>query len=279
MNDVILITFASLSIIGIVAAAILYLVSKKFHVEENPKIDIVEEALPSANCGACGFAGCRAFAVSACEADKDGFEKMNCPVGGADVMKTVASILGFEAVEKEKTVVMLMCQGSKELAPKKNHFEGLQSCRLLHANFAGEKGCPTGCLGKGDCVSVCNFGALSISEKTGLPVVDEEKCTSCGACVNICPRGLFEVRPLKDKRVFVACKNTQKGGAAKKNCKVACIGCSKCKRTCDIDEIVVENNLSYISPNIDAEKYGADLVKCCPTNAIVGINIDIEEKG
>ncbi len=123
-------------------------------------------------------------------------------------------------------------------------------------------------------MSVCDFGALSIDKEKGLPVVDEEKCTSCGACVNICPRGLFEVRPLKDKRVFVACKNTQKGGVAKKNCKVACIGCSKCKRTCDIDEVVVENSLSYISPKIDADKYGIDLVKCCPTKAIVGINLE-----
>ncbi len=275
MNDLFIYSVLTLSGIGAVAASILFVASKKFKVFEDPKIDEVEEELPSANCGACGFPGCRGFAEAIVN-NPDDFDSFNCPVGGNDVMKKVAAIMGKEATEKEPTIAVLKCNGSRQNAPQKIIYSGEQNCALSHSMFSGESGCPSGCLGLGDCVDVCNFGALYIDEETWLPVVDEEKCTSCGACVNVCPRGLFEIMPRgKDnKRIYVACMNTQKGAAAKKNCKVACIGCMKCTKVYETDSVKVTNFCSYISPDVDVENYGSAIIASCPTKAILGVNVE-----
>lgn len=255
--------------IALFAAIILYLVSQKFNVEENPKIAQVESILPGANCGACGKAGCHNFAEACVKANEDEFKNLYCPVGGANVMKNVSDILGFATNEKEPTVAVLKCNGTCENAPTKIHFDGINICRLAAKISVGQTGCPTGCLRLGDCVKVCKFDALHIDPQTGLPVVDENKCTSCGACVNICPRHLFEIRPKgkNGERVYVACSNTQKGALARKNCKAACIGCMKCTKVCAA--IKVENNLSHIPPEVSAAEFGTELVKTCPTGAII----------
>ena len=148
-------------------------------------------------------------------------------------------------------------------------YEAVSSCRIANRISSGKSGCPNGCLRMGDCIKACKFGALSINKETGLPEVDAAKCVSCGACVKVCPRGLFEIRQLSPNGgvVYVACRNKQKGATARKNCKVACIGCMKCTK---INELVkVDNNLSYIPSEIDADKYGAELAQNCPTGAIV----------
>ena len=121
----------------------------------------------------------------------------------------------------------------------------------------------------GDCIKACKFGALSVNEETGLPQIDSSKCVSCGACAKVCPRGLFEIRPLSQNGsiVYVACRNKQKGATARKNCKAACIGCMKCSKINDL--IKVENNISYIPADIDASRFGEELAKNCPTGAIV----------
>ncbi len=267
--DIIVSNVLVLAGIALFAAIILYLVSQKFNVEENPKIGEVESVLPGANCGACGKAGCHNFAESCVKADENGFKNLYCPVGGAEVMKRVSDILGYAAVEKEPTVAVLKCNGTCENAPTKIHLDGISICRLAAKISVGQTGCPDGCLRLGDCVKVCKFDALHIDEQTGLPVVDEDKCTSCGACVNICPRRLFEIRPKgkNGRRVYVACSNTQKGAVARKNCKAACIGCMKCTKICPA--VKVENNLSYIPSEVSAAEFGAELVKACPTGAIV----------
>ena len=134
---------------------------------------------------------------------------------------------------------------------------------------AGTSGCPDGCLHLGDCVSVCRFGALHIDEETGMPVVDADKCTSCGACVKICPRHLIEIRSIskENQQVYVACRNTQKGVVARKNCSAACIACLKCTKICA--QINVENNLSYIPDMVSPEEFGSELAQSCPTGAII----------
>lgn len=265
----ILLNFLILTGIALLAAVVLYIISQKFAVIENPKIDEVENCLPGANCGACGKAGCRDFANACVGAEEAGFSSLYCPVGGKPVMDEVAQILGFIADDKEPTIAVLKCNGTCENAPDKNVYTGAQMCRLVNRISVGKSGCPNGCLRFGDCVKVCKFDALHIDPITEIPIVDEEKCTSCGACVNICPRNLFEIRPkgVDGKRVYVACSNQQKGAQARKNCKVACIACLKCTKVCP--EIKVENNLSYIPSNISAEEFGEELAKVCPTGAII----------
>ncbi len=278
MDNLILLNVLILGSIAFIAAIVLYFVSQKFAVSEDPRIDKTEALLPGANCGACGKAGCHDFAAACVKADAKSFANLYCPVGGAGVMEKIAALLGFTAAKKEPTVAVLRCQGTCENAPEKINYVGIKSCRLANRTFIGRTGCPTGCLRFGDCVSVCKFDALHIDEKLGIPVVDESKCTSCGACVNMCPRRLFEIRPkgANGNRVYVACRNTQKGATARKNCKAACIGCMKCAKI--NPEIKVENNLSYIPSSVSADEFGAELVKNCPTGAIVCTKCSVEDK-
>ncbi len=274
--DIIVSDVIALGVIAFLSAMVLYFVSQKFKVEENPKIDEIEQILPGANCGACGKAGCRNFAEACVKADAEGFKNLYCPVGGASTMKKVADSLGFVATEKEETVAVLKCNGTCQNAPAKLAYDAPVSCRLANLISVGQSGCPNGCLRQGDCVKACPFGALSINPETGIPQVDENKCTSCGACVKMCPRGLFEIRPKgkNGQRVYVACSNKQKGAVARKNCSAACIGCMKCTKICD--KIKVENNLSYIPTSVSAQEFGAELVKTCPTGAIVMTGVEKE---
>ena len=192
-------------------------------------------------------------------------------------MSKVAATLGYESTNKEKTIAVLRCQGSCQNAPDKVEYTGIAFCRIANKISSGRSGCPDGCLRLGDCVRACPFGALSMDKQTGLPVVDESKCTSCGTCVAICPRGLYEIRPQgADKgRVYVACNNKQKGAIARKKCQTACIACQKCAKICP--EIKIENNLSYIPTSVPAEQYGAELARSCPTKAIVYTGTPKEE--
>ena len=274
MDNLILTDFLTLTGIAFTAALILYFILQKFHTEEDPRIKDIEAMLPQANCGACGRAGCHDFAVACTKCTPQGFAKLYCPVGGSKVMKEIAGYLGMKAADREGTVAVLRCNGSCQNAPVKTNYNGIQFCRIAHNISSGQSGCPDGCLRLGDCIKVCKFGALSLNPQTGLPQVDSEKCTSCGACVNICPRQLFEIRPKgqNNQRVYVACRNRQKGSLAHKNCKTACIGCMKCAKICP--EIKIEENLSYIPCSVNAAKYGRQLAQTCPTGAIV----HIEEK-
>ncbi len=273
MNDVVIYAVASLGAIGIAASVILYFVAQKFHVIEDPRIDQVDEVLPAANCGGCGFAGCRAFAEASVKQgeSKGNIEGLNCPVGGNDVMAQVAEVLGLVVEEQDPLIAVIRCNGSLANSPKKVDYEGATSCAFAHNLFSGEGGCKHGCLGLGDCVKACAFDAIHMNPETGLPVVND-KCVACGACVEACPRDIIELRPKgkKDRRIFVSCINQEKGGPAKKNCDVACIGCGKCFKVCKFDAITIENNLAYIDP-----------LKCklcrkcepeCPTKAIHELN-------
>ena len=274
MNDIVIYAVTSLSAIGLSAAVILFFIAKKFKVIEDPKIDIVEEVLPSANCGGCGFPGCRNFAealVNRSNKDKN-IEGLNCPVGGNEVMSKVAEILGLEAEEKEPMVAVLRCSGSKANAPKKVNYDGPATCVFANNLYAGENGCPYGCLRLGDCVVACKFDAMYMDKETGLPVIIEEKCVACGACVEACPRNIIELRNVgkKSRRIFVSCINEEKGGVARKNCKVACIGCSKCYNVCKFDAITMKNNLAYI--DYEKCKLCRKCVEECPTGAIHELN-------
>jgi Na+-translocating ferredoxin:NAD+ oxidoreductase subunit B len=267
MNMTIIYTVITLGAIGSSAAVILYFVAQKFKVYEDPRIDEVEGALPGANCGGCGYAGCRAFA-EACVKEGD-LRDLYCPVGGNDCMGGVAKILGLEAVKKDPRVAVLRCNGTCEHRPKINNFDGAATCAIIHATYSGETACRYGCLGCGDCCTVCDFDALHMDPVTGLPVVDEDKCTACGACVRECPKDLFELRKKlpKHRKIYVACRNEDKGPVNKKACAVACIGCSKCFKVCEYDAITMGNNLAFIDS--DKCKFCRKCAPVCPTNAII----------
>ena len=270
MTGSIIWTIAVLSGLGLILALLLFLLAKKFMVEEDPRIDEVEKVMPGANCGGCGFAGCRAFADSAVKAPN--LDNQYCPVGGNDVMKQVAAILGYEVKEKAPEVAVVRCNGTCANRPRTNTYDGVQSCKVKAALYAGDTACAFGCLGCGDCAAACQFGALSMDPETGLPVVDEAKCTACGACVKACPKSIIELRPKgpRGMKVYVSCVNKDKGPVAKKACAAACIGCGICAKTCTHDAIVVEGNIAYI----DASKCKLcrECEAMCPTGSIIGLN-------
>lgn len=268
--NLILIALIVLGVIGAVGALVLFGVAKKFYVYEDPRVGQVEEVLPGANCGGCGFAGCHGLADACVKATS--LDGLMCPVGGAETMAKVASILGMEAGAAEPKVAVVRCSGDKCARPKTSHYDGAKSCAVAAATFAGETGCAFGCIGLGDCVTACAFDAIRMNDETGLPVVDEEKCVSCGACVKACPKIVIELRKKgrlvggNHRRVWVSCVNHDKGAVAKKACANACIGCGKCAKVCKFDAITIENNLAYI----DLEKCKACglCVNECPTGAI-----------
>lgn len=270
MTQTILWTIAIITLLGLVLALVLYLVAERFKVEEDPRIDLVEKAMPGANCGGCGFAGCRAFAESAVKAPN--LEGHFCPVGGNEVMASVAAILGHELKAQAPRVAVVRCNGSCEARPRVNAYDGYPSCKVKAALYAGDTDCAYGCLGCGDCAAECSFGALSMDPATLLPVVDEERCTACGACVKACPKCIIELRPKgpRGMREYVACVNKDKGPAVKKACANACIGCGICHKTCTHGAIVFENNLAYI----DASKCKLcrECEALCPTGAIHGVH-------
>jgi len=268
--DIIFVSLIVLGLIGVFSAVILYFVAKKFYVYEDPRIDEVEGLLPSANCGACGFPGCRGFADACVKSDD--FSGLNCPVAGADMMGQIADLLGKTASAVVPKIAVVRCNGSCENSPRTNRYDGVKSCAIAHNLYGGETACSYGCLGLGDCEISCTFDALYINAETGLPEIDEEKCCACEVCVKACPRALIEIRKKgpKSRRIYVSCMNKDKGAAAKKACAVACIGCSKCLKVCPFEAITVEKNLAYI----DDEKCRL-CRKCvpeCPTNAITELN-------
>ncbi len=259
-----------LAAIGVVAAMILYVVSKKFYVYEDPLIAEVEAILPAANCAGCGSPGCKAFAEKLVATED--ISELFCPVGGNDVMKVVSEVLGKEVAEKDPTVAVLLCQGSCEVRPKTTEYQGPRTCAISAMVYGGETDCQYGCLGDGDCVKMCDFDAMYMNEETGLPVIITDKCTSCGACVTACPRDIIEMRPKnkRDLKIFVGCLNEDKAGIAKKSCSVACIGCSKCEDICPKDAVIMTDNLAYIDPI--ACTLCRKCVEVCPTDSIIETN-------
>ena len=232
-----LIAILSLGGVGLVLAVLLYWISQKFKVFEDPRLDDVEAALPGANCGGCGYAGCRNFADACVKSEN--LETLLCPVGGIETMTKVASILGKEVVRTEPKIAVLRCNGSCANRPKTSVYDGATTCAVASATYGGDTDCSFGCLGLADCVDACMFDALKMNPQTGLPEVDDAKCTSCGACVKACPKNLFELRYKgpKFRRIYVNCMNKDKGGIAKKACEVACIGCGKCEKVCEFNAI------------------------------------------
>ena len=275
MSITIIYTIISLSALGVLAAVILYFVAQKFKVIEDPRFDEVEGMLPGANCGGCGFPGCRGFAEAMVKADD--ISGLNCPVSDAAGMQSIASYLGHDAVASKPKVAVVRCNGTCDNRPKVNNYDGASSCTIESALYAGDTGCSYGCLGLGECVDACAFDAMYMDPDTGLPVIIEDNCVACGACVKACPKDIIELRNAgpKSRRIFVSCVNKDKGGVAKKACAVACIGCGKCFKECAFDAITIENNLAFIDS--DKCKLCRKCVAVCPTDAIHELNFPVRK--
>lgn len=271
MTAGILYTIVILVGLGGIAAVVLYFVSKKFYVQEDERIARVESVLPNTNCGGCGKPGCHAFALAVVESGD--LTTLHCPVGGNDVMKQVAEILGVKAIEHDPYIAVVRCSGSFEYRKKTNVYDGAHSCAVAAQLYSGDTGCAYGCLGLGDCVEACDFEAMYMDEKTGLPVVIEDKCTACNACVTTCPKDILELWPLgkKNQRVYVACLNEEKGSTARKECAVACSGCAKCMEACRYDAITVEHNLASI--DYDKCKLCMECIETCDVRNILAVNV------
>ncbi len=274
----ILIAVIVLGAIALVSAVVLYITSKRFAVYEDPRLETITEALPGANCGGCGFPGCGGMADALVKgADAGSIEGLFCPVGGQKVMENVADLLGMTVEKTDPMVAVVRCNGTCENRPRIAEYNGLRTCAAIHATGAGETACGFGCLGCGDCVSACQFEAIHMNPETGLPEVDDEKCTACGACVKACPRSIIELRKKgpKNRRIYVQCVNKDKGSAAMKACKVSCIACGKCFKACEFDAITIENNLSYIDYN--KCRMCRKCVNECPTHAITALNFPVKK--
>lgn len=256
--------------IGILAATVLYFVARKFYVHEDERIGEIEELLPGANCGACGYKGCHDFACACASATS--LDGVYCPSSGSDGMARIADIIGLKVSGAVTKRAVVACSGTCSLRPDVRRYDGVRRCAIEASFCEGESDCPYGCLGCGDCVEACPYDALHIDSDTGLPVVDLAKCVGCGKCSGACPRGVMQLASIPeghDSIVFVSCKNKDKGPQAMKECKVSCIGCGKCKKTCPSEAISLTASLAFI----DAEKCtrcGA-CVEACPRHTILTV--------
>ena len=246
--------------IAVFFGLVLAYASKKFAVEVDPRVTDIRNVLPGANCGACGYAGCDAFADNVV---KGAAPITACPVGGQDLVTNIAKLMGVAAEQTEKNVARVMCCGDHKNAKEKYEYSGIRDCKAAEVLAGGSKSCRFGCTGLGTCVRECPFDAIHIVD--GVAVVDEEKCTACRKCIDACPKKIIDLVPMS-KEVRVLCKNTNKGKAVMEVCKVGCISCQKCVKACKFDAVVFENNIA----RIDYSKC-VNCMMCaeaCPTKSI-----------
>ncbi|MBM4062056.1 MAG: RnfABCDGE type electron transport complex subunit B [Planctomycetes bacterium] len=262
---------AAIGGLAVVLATLVAVANKKLYVAEDPRIDAVEEMLPHANCGACGFPGCRPFA----EAVVTGKAKPGkCTVSSDEGRATIASFLGVDVGAEEKRVARLACAGGDNVARDRASYEGLASCSAAALVAGGGKGCFWGCLGLADCERACTFDAI-VMDGQRLPVVDEQKCTACGDCVVACPKDLFSVHEASH-RLWVACKSQEAGDGILEDCQVGCTACGRCAMDAP-GLITMRGNL----PVVDYQKNHQTKtpIQRCPTGAIVWLDADGPQKG
>ncbi len=247
--------------LGLVLGIILTIAAKLFEVKVDPRVAAVREALPGANCGACGEVGCDNFAAAVVSGDQpvDG-----CRVGGASCTAALASIMGIEVDANAKPqVARVRCKGTCGKSQEKYRYVGMNDCFAAAQVFAGHKACGYGCLGHGNCQRACPFDAIDLID--GVAVINEEKCQACTKCVSACPKKLIEMVD-KDKRFTVGCRSSDKGGEVRKYCSVGCIGCTKCVKGCPVGAISMQGALAYIDYKT-CINCGA-CAEACPTGAI-----------
>jgi electron transport complex protein RnfB len=263
--EAVLIPAAVMGGLGTLLAVILLLAARRFAVYEDPLVAAVEAALPNANCGACGFAGCHDFAAKLVDT-RD--ERMFCPPGGKDTAAKVGSLLGLAVEGREPPVAVVLCRGARGVANFAGEYEGLSDCRAAALVEGATKVCPYGCVGLGSCVKACAYDAIVIRD--GIAQVIPEKCIGDGSCVKACPRGIIRMAP-RAERVFVACVSHDAGAAVRKYCKVGCIGCKRCVKACTFDAMQFDHNLARVDHDKCTE-CGA-CVGTCPQHVIGDVGL------
>ena len=249
--------------LGVGLAILLAIASRKLYVFEDPRIDEVEGRLPKSNCGACGQAGCRNFAEKVVAGD---VVPAQCSVSSPAMRQEIADFLGVAAGQADRRVARLACAGGRHVAYLRARYAGHNSCRAATVVSGGGKECAWGCLGLGDCASVCTFDAISM-DLHGLPQVDADKCTGCNDCVEVCPKGLFSLESVS-RQLWVACKNQADGDTAEAACEVACTACGKCVADAVPGLMKLNGNLAGINYELNAWATRKPIERC-PTGAVV----------
>ena len=230
---------AVLGILGLAFGIALSLASIFFAVKEDERIKKISDILPGANCGACGFAGCEAFAKAVVEGTAN---PAGCSAGGEETADKISEIIGRDA-DFIKQIARVKCSGACETSPNRFEYSGIGDCRTAVRLGGGPKACQYGCMGLGTCAKVCPQDAISF--ETGIAKIDESLCIACGKCISVCPKNLIKLVPSTAK-YFVACASKDKGAEMKGVCSGGCIGCKICEKNCPEDAIEVENNLAKI---------------------------------
>jgi Na+-translocating ferredoxin:NAD+ oxidoreductase subunit B len=255
--------------LGALLSLILLVAARKFAVYEDPLVAAVEGALPNANCGGCGCAGCHDFAVKVVTT-RD--EKLFCPPGGKATSRKVGTLLGMTVEGKDPPVAVVMCRGGRGVATFAGEYGGLEDCKAAALIDGGTKACPYGCVGLGSCVRACSYGAITLQD--GIAVVDAKKCIGDGACVKACPRGIIRMAP-GPARVWVGCVSHDPGKTVRAVCAIGCIGCKACVKACKFDAMQFDNNLA----RVDHEKCtlcGA-CVAACTRHVIFDAGLSAEQ--
>ena len=258
MLTTVIVCVACLGLLGIAFGTGLAIAAKRFHVDVDPKIDEVYEELPHVDCGACGYAGCAAFAAAVVqgEAALDG-----CVPGGAETAQAVAAVMGQElSGGREPQRAVVHCQGGVGVAANAFEYDGVPDCRSAALVHGGPKACKHGCLGFGTCAEACPFEAITMGPD-GLPIISEERCTACGVCVKTCPVGVISILPAS-QRVYLGCSNpVAKGKTMKQMCSRGCIKCRLCVKVTESGAIAWGDGL----PAFDyakGEDFDAAIEKC-----------------
>ncbi len=277
MSGTVIISAATMTGLSLLFAALLGFAHTKLKVEEDPKVERVEEALPGIDCGACGYPGCHQCAVNIV---KGKAPPDSCVPGGDEVAEKVAEIMGLDIGTEpgKKLVAVVHCGATEEFKQRTGEYEGVESCRGIELTTGGNIKCEYGCLGYGDCEEACPFDAIHVTN--GLPEVDPDKCTGCGVCVETCPRDIITVEEinLDGEFVAVACNSPDDGVTIRKKCEVGCVACGLCEKLGPEGAFEVQDNLSQVHyPEIDEEMDFETAIDKCPVDCIVSLSKPTEE--
>lgn len=245
--------------IGLIAGVGLAIASAVMAVPVDEKAAAIEEVLPGANCGACGYSGCSGYAKALSEGKaKPGL----CAPGGDAVAAQIGDILGQKVEAMEKKTAVVHCIGTEGCTFAVREYRGVKSCAAAAQIFGGNTACSYGCLGYGDCVKGCPYNAIEVC--SGVAKINPALCRACGLCEKTCPRGIISIEPLG--KAVPHCSNHDKGGETRKICKAGCIGCMRCVKACTTGAVTISN----FCATVDSAKCSScgECVKVCPNHVI-----------